>query len=196
MWWSFRLINRAKRPKLCLRCFRRVERGSLFKNCKAGRVVRGALPPAVCARSRSSGQVVFSSTRKFDHVRRSATFSNGPKNLSRMRAARGCSAIPTVSPSWHLQRVGLFTRSVHKKNVRLAQREITPIPVLPHSTVSKIVRRSCSLNPYSFGGDLLKVDDVNYKKGDPRNGSLCTVRALHQRQTIRHLFSPLVGGSL
>jgi hypothetical protein len=47
------------------------------------------------------------------------------------------------------------------------QREVAPIPVLPHSTVLQIARRFCSLNPYSFGGDLLKVEDVNYEDGDP-----------------------------
>ena len=55
------------------------------------------------------------------------------------------------------------------------QREIAPIPVLPHSTVLKIARRFRSLNPYSFGGDLLKVEDVNYEDGDPKTGSLRTV---------------------
>jgi hypothetical protein len=55
------------------------------------------------------------------------------------------------------------------------QREVAPIPVLPHSTVLKIARRFRSLNPYSFGGDLLKVEDVNYEDGDPETGSLRTV---------------------
>jgi hypothetical protein len=55
------------------------------------------------------------------------------------------------------------------------QREIAPIPVLPHSTVLKIARRFRALNPYSFGGDLLKVEDENYEGGDPKTGSLRTV---------------------
>jgi hypothetical protein len=41
--------------------------------------------------------------------------------------------------------------------------------------VLKIAHRFRSLNPYSFGGDLLKVEDVNYKDGDPRTGLLRTV---------------------
>ncbi len=39
----------------------------------------------------------------------------------------------------------------------------------------EIARRFRSLNPYSFGGDLLKVEDVNYKNGDPKTGQLRTV---------------------
>jgi hypothetical protein len=55
------------------------------------------------------------------------------------------------------------------------QREIAPIPVLPHSKVLQIARRFRSLNPYSFGGDLLKVEDVNYEDGNSKTGSLRTV---------------------
>jgi hypothetical protein len=55
------------------------------------------------------------------------------------------------------------------------QREMAPIPVLPHSKVLEIARRFRSLNPYSFGGDLLKVEDVNYQDGNPKTGSLRTV---------------------
>lgn len=55
------------------------------------------------------------------------------------------------------------------------QREIAPIPVLLHSRVLKIARRFRSLNLYSFGGDLLKVEDVNYEDGNPKTGSLRTV---------------------
>ncbi|SPF36940.1 conserved hypothetical protein [Candidatus Sulfotelmatobacter kueseliae] len=55
------------------------------------------------------------------------------------------------------------------------QREIAPIPVLRHAEVLKIARRFRSLNPYSFGGDLLKVEDVNYKDGNPKTDSLRTV---------------------
>ncbi len=53
--------------------------------------------------------------------------------------------------------------------------EIAPIPVLPHVKVLEIAHRFRSLNPYSFGGDLLKVEDVNYKNGDPKTGQLRTV---------------------
>jgi hypothetical protein len=55
------------------------------------------------------------------------------------------------------------------------EREIAPIPVLPHSTVLKLAGRFRSLNLYSFGGDLLKVEDVNYEHSDPKTGSLRTV---------------------
>ena len=55
------------------------------------------------------------------------------------------------------------------------EREIVPIPVLPHDEVLKIARRFRSLNPYSFGGDLLKIEDVNYRNGDPKTRSLRTV---------------------
>jgi hypothetical protein len=56
------------------------------------------------------------------------------------------------------------------------QREIAPIPVLPHSRVLNIARCFRSLNPYAFGGDLVKVEDVNYEDGDPETGSLRTVQ--------------------
>jgi hypothetical protein len=55
------------------------------------------------------------------------------------------------------------------------RREIAPIPVLSHAKVLKIARRFRSLNPYAFGGDLLKVEDVNYENGNPKTGSLRTV---------------------
>jgi hypothetical protein len=41
--------------------------------------------------------------------------------------------------------------------------------------VLEIVRRFRSLNPYSFGGDLLKIEDVNYRNGDPNTRSLRTI---------------------
>jgi len=63
-----------------------------------------------------------------------------------------------------------------EEECEMDQREIMPIPVLPHSTVLKIARRFRSLNPYSFGGDLLKVEDVNYVDGNPKTGSLRTVQ--------------------
>jgi hypothetical protein len=40
----------------------------------------------------------------------------------------------------------------------------------------KVARRFCSLNPYSFGGDLLKVEDVNYEDCDP---TTCSLRTVH-----------------
>jgi hypothetical protein len=62
-----------------------------------------------------------------------------------------------------------------EEECEMDQREIAPIPVLRHVDVLEIARRFRSLNPYSFGGELLKVEDVNYKNGDPKIGSLRTV---------------------
>ena len=39
---------------------------------------------------------------------------------------------------------------------------------MPRKAVLKISERFISLNPYSFGGTILKVEDVNYQDGDPR----------------------------
>jgi len=61
-----------------------------------------------------------------------------------------------------------------EEECEMDQREVAPIPVLRQTDVLKMARRFRSLNPYSFGGDLLKVEDVNYKDGDPRTGSLRT----------------------
>jgi len=62
-----------------------------------------------------------------------------------------------------------------EEECEMDQREIAPIPVLSHTTVLKIPRRFRSLNPYSFGGDLLKVEDVNHQDGNPKTRSLRTV---------------------
>jgi hypothetical protein len=62
-----------------------------------------------------------------------------------------------------------------QEECEMDQREIAPVPVLPHSRVLKIARRFRSLNPYAFGGDLLKVEDVNYEDSNPKTGSLRTV---------------------
>ena len=47
-------------------------------------------------------------------------------------------------------------------------REFAPVPCLSRDTVVKISERFAALNPYSFGGTILKVEDVNYVDGDPR----------------------------
>jgi hypothetical protein len=47
-------------------------------------------------------------------------------------------------------------------------REFAPIPCLSRDTVGKISERFTALNPYSFGGTILKIEDVNYVDGDPR----------------------------
>jgi len=49
-------------------------------------------------------------------------------------------------------------------------REFAPIPCLSRDRVIEISRRFASLNPYSFGGTILKVEDVNYIHGDPSKG--------------------------
>jgi len=46
-------------------------------------------------------------------------------------------------------------------------REFAPIPCLSRDTVIKISERFSSLNPHSFGGTILKVEDVNYVDGNP-----------------------------
>jgi hypothetical protein len=47
-------------------------------------------------------------------------------------------------------------------------REFAPVPCLSRDTVVKISDRFAALNPYSFGGTILKIEDVNYVDGDPR----------------------------
>jgi hypothetical protein len=47
-------------------------------------------------------------------------------------------------------------------------REFAAVPCLSRDTVMKISERFASLNPYSFGGTILKVEDVNYVDEDPR----------------------------
>ena len=47
-------------------------------------------------------------------------------------------------------------------------REFAPVPSLSRDTVIQISGRFTALNPYSFGGTILKVEDVNYVDGDPR----------------------------
>jgi hypothetical protein len=49
-------------------------------------------------------------------------------------------------------------------------REFAPIPCLSHDQVIEISKRFESLNPYSFGGTILKIEDVNYIDGDPSKG--------------------------
>jgi len=46
--------------------------------------------------------------------------------------------------------------------------EFAPAPCLARETVVEISERFAALNPYSFGGTILKVEDVNYIDGDPR----------------------------
>src|SRR5207245_2445677 len=51
--------------------------------------------------------------------------------------------------------------------------DFDPIPVLTRDTVVRISKRFETLNPYSFAGTILKVEDVNHEpsekkpKGDP-----------------------------
>jgi hypothetical protein len=49
-------------------------------------------------------------------------------------------------------------------------REFAPIPCLSRNQVISISNRFASLNPYSFGGTILKIEDVNYIDGDPSKG--------------------------
>jgi len=47
----------------------------------------------------------------------------------------------------------------------------------------EISNRFTSLNPYSFGGTILKIEDVNYIDSDPAKGISRFVRLRHQRET-------------
>ena len=46
-------------------------------------------------------------------------------------------------------------------------REFAKIPALSHRQVKQISKRFESLNPYSFGGTILKIEDINYVDSDP-----------------------------
>jgi hypothetical protein len=48
-------------------------------------------------------------------------------------------------------------------------REFAPVRRLSRDQVIEISQRFASLNPYSFGGTILKIEDVNYIDGDPSN---------------------------
>jgi hypothetical protein len=54
------------------------------------------------------------------------------------------------------------------KNGLVDKREFAPVPVLAHDTVRRISERFASLNPYKFGGTILKVEDVNHEDEDSR----------------------------
>jgi hypothetical protein len=47
-------------------------------------------------------------------------------------------------------------------------REFAPVPCLSRDMVLEISDRFASLNPFSFGGTILKVEDVNHVDGDSR----------------------------
>jgi len=47
-------------------------------------------------------------------------------------------------------------------------REFAPVPCLSRDAVIKISERFTALNPYSFGGTILKIEDVNYVDADSR----------------------------
>ena len=49
-------------------------------------------------------------------------------------------------------------------------REFAPVPCLSRDRVTDISKRFESLNPYSFAGTILKIEDVNYIDGDPSKG--------------------------
>jgi hypothetical protein len=49
-------------------------------------------------------------------------------------------------------------------------REFAPVPCLSRDRVIDISKRFESLNPYSFGGTILKIEEVNYIDGDPSKG--------------------------
>lgn len=47
-------------------------------------------------------------------------------------------------------------------------KEFADIPALSHAKIKEISERFTSLNPYSFGGTILKIEDINYEDGDPQ----------------------------
>ena len=54
------------------------------------------------------------------------------------------------------------------QNGLIDQREFTSVPVLSHNAVKDISDKFASLNPYSFTGTILKVEDVNHVDDDPK----------------------------
>src|SRR5215475_5654230 len=69
---------------------------------------------------------------------------------------------------------GGFSRGGAQADLAYAEgadpREFAPIPCLSRNQVIEISKRFESLNPYSFGGTILKIEDVNYIDGDPAKG--------------------------
>ena len=53
------------------------------------------------------------------------------------------------------------------KEGSLSEREFVPRPALSLDTVRQISKRFTDLNPYKFGGTILKIEDVNYQNDDP-----------------------------
>jgi hypothetical protein len=53
---------------------------------------------------------------------------------------------------------------------RADPREFASVPCLSRDPVIEISNRFTSLNPCSFGGTILKIEDVNYIDGDPSKG--------------------------
>jgi hypothetical protein len=49
-------------------------------------------------------------------------------------------------------------------------REFAPVPCLSSDRVIEISEQFASLNPRSFGGTILKIENVNYIDGDPSKG--------------------------
>lgn len=53
------------------------------------------------------------------------------------------------------------------KEGTLSEKEFAPIPALSLDTVRQISKRFTDLNPYKFGGTILKIEDVNHQNDDP-----------------------------
>jgi hypothetical protein len=54
------------------------------------------------------------------------------------------------------------------KEGSLSEKEFAPVPALSHASVRKISERFASLNPYCFGGSILKIEDVCYQDEDSK----------------------------
>jgi hypothetical protein len=69
---------------------------------------------------------------------------------------------------------GGFSRGGARADLAYAEgadpREFAPVPCLLRDQVIEISKRFESLNPYSFGGTILKIEDVNYIDGEPSKG--------------------------
>jgi len=54
------------------------------------------------------------------------------------------------------------------KEGSISKKEFAPVPALSHEMVRRISQRFASLNPYTFPGTILKIEDVNYEDEDSK----------------------------
>jgi hypothetical protein len=110
--------------------------------------------------------------RELDHRRRSATFGAGREVRRRCRGTY--LFCDTDSLCIVADEKGGLARGGERADLsyveRADPREFGPVPCLSRDQVIEISNRFISLNPYSFGGTILKIEDVNYIDGDPSKG--------------------------